>query len=200
VLAELMPDEPEVHGLLALLLLHDARRDARMDADGDLVLLSAQDRRRWDHRQIAEGVTLVERSLRAPGHGRGPYRLQAVIAALHDEAPTAAETDWAQIAAVYGELARLVPSPVVMLNRAVAVAMADGPQRGLALLDGLSGEPQLAANHLYHAARADTLARLGRVDEAVAACRLACDLAVTTAERRFLQRRLRALSEGDIGN
>lgn len=197
LLAELMPDEPEVHGVLALMLLHDARRDARTDADGDLVLLSVQDRHRWDHGQIAEGVALVERSLRAPGHGRGPYRLQAVIAALHDEAPTADATDWAQIAAVYGELARLVPSPVVMLNRAVAVAMADGPERGLVLLDGLGGEPTLAENHLYHAARADALARLRRFDEATAAYRRALDLAVTTAERRFLKRRLRQLDDVD---
>jgi RNA polymerase sigma-70 factor (ECF subfamily) len=140
VLAELMPDEAEVHGLLALLLLHDARRDTRVDGEGDLVLLDDQDRSRWHKEQIAEGAALVERALRrsARSGGPGPYQLQAAIAAVHDEAPTAAHVDWREIAALYGELLRVAPSPVVDLNRAVAVAMADGPEAGLTLLDGLA--------------------------------------------------------------
>ena len=190
LLVETMPDEPEADGLLALLLLHDARREARIDGRGDLVLLGDQDRARWDHAQIAEGVELVSRALRRAGRARaGPYALQAAVAALHDEAPTARETDWPQIALLYGELARVAPGPVVELNRAVAVAMADGPEQGLALLDGL-GDTSLAGNHLFHSARADLLARLGRADEARAAYRRALALVTTTAERRFLERRL----------
>ncbi len=195
LLVDLMPDEPEAGGLLALMLLHDARRDARVDGDGDLVLLGDQDRSRWHHAEIAEGVGLVERSLRRSGPGRaGPYQLQAAIVAVHDEAPTAAQTDWHEIAALYGELARVAPSPVVELNRAVAIAMADGPGRGLALLERIGSRGPLDDNHLFHAARADLLVRLGRDGDAAAAYRRALALVTTTAERRFLERRLAELA------
>jgi RNA polymerase sigma-70 factor, ECF subfamily len=183
VLVDLMPDEPEARGLLALMLLHDARRPARLDPGGDLVLLENQDRARWDHAEIEEGVRLV-----AASPGRGPYRIQAAIAACHDTAPTAADTDWPTIAALYGELARLVPSPVVELNRAVAVAMADGPAAGLVLVEALAG--RLDGYHLLPATRADLLRRLGRTDEAARAYREALELAPTDAERRFLAGRL----------
>jgi len=193
VLAALMPDEPEADGLLALMLLHDARRGARVDENGDLVLLVDQDRTRWDRSRIGEGVALLERALRRSRllGGPGPYEIQAAIAALHDEAGTADETDWSQILALYGELARLSPGPVVELNRAVAVAMATGPAAGLAALDPLAAA--LAGNHLYHAARADFLRRLDRPREAAASYQRALDLAGTGAERRFLERRLRSL-------
>jgi RNA polymerase sigma-70 factor, ECF subfamily len=191
LLVEVMPDEPEAGGLLALMLLHDARRDARVDGRGDLVLLVDQDRSRWHHAQIAEGVDLVSASLRRSGRGRaGPYQLQAAIAAVHDEAPTAADTGWPEIAALYGELLRVLPGPVVELNRAVAVAMADGPQHGLELLDRLRDDGALDDNHLFHAARGDLLFRLGRGGDAAAAYSRALSLATTTAERRFLERRL----------
>ena len=191
VLAELMPDEPEALGLLALLLLQDSRRAARISVAGDLVLLGDQNRGLWDRAEIAEGVTRLERALRL---GRpGPYQLQAAIAAVHAEAPDVDATDWAQIAALYGELMRLVPSPTVALNRAVAVAMTDGPEAGLALVDGLAGDDALADSHLFHSTRADLLRRLGRVDEAAAAYTRARALAPTTAERRFLERRLAEL-------
>ena len=192
VLAELMPDEPEVGGLVALMLLHDARKDTRVDAAGDLVLLADQDRSRWDHAQIAEGVALVEAALRrsrALG-GPGPYQLQAAIAAVHAEAPSADSTDWHQIELLYDELMRVVPSPVVALNRGVAIAMARGPAAGLEVLDGLAGEDQLQQLHLYHSARADLLGRVGRRDEAAAAYGRALELATTAAERRFIARRL----------
>jgi RNA polymerase sigma-70 factor (ECF subfamily) len=187
VLVDLMPDEPEARGLLALMLLHDARRPARLDPGGDLVLLENQDRARWDHAEIEEGVRLV-----AASPGRGPYRIQAAIAACHDTAPTAADTDWPTIAALYGELARLLPSPVVELNRAVAVAMADGPAAGLVLVEGLAG--RLDGYHLLPATRADLLRRLGRTDEAARAYREALELAPTDAERRFLAGRLAELA------
>ncbi|HKA03749.1 MAG TPA: RNA polymerase sigma factor, partial [Acidimicrobiales bacterium] len=189
-LAELMPDEPEVNGLVALMLLHDARKDTRVDRHGDLVLLADQDRSRWDQAQIAEGVALVENALRrsrALG-GPGPYQVQAAIAAVHAEAPSADATDWRQIEALYDELARLVPSPVVVLNRAVAVAMARGSEAGLAVLDGLAGEVVLQQSHLYHSARGDLLGRTGRRDEAVAAYRRALALATTSADQRFIGR------------
>jgi len=192
VLAELMPDEPEALGLLALLRLQDSRRRARVDRHGDLVLLADQDRSLWDRAAIGEGVALLERALRL---GRpGPYQLQAAIAAVHAEAPSADATDWAEIVALYGELARMAPSPTVALNRAVAVAMASGPEAGLALVDGLGGDEALAGSHLFHSTRADLLRRLGRADEAAAAYRRARDLARTTAERRFLDRRLAELA------
>ncbi|MCU0620256.1 MAG: hypothetical protein MUC69_01995, partial [Gemmatimonadales bacterium] len=159
----------EAIGLLALMLLHDARRAARTSADGDLVLLAEQDRARWDRGQIAEGVALLERALAA--RRAGPFTLQAAIAAVHAEAPDAAATDWPQIAGLYDVLLRLDPSPIVRLNRAVAVAMRDGPAAGLALVDGLFAEGALHGHHLLHATRADLCRRLGRTADARAAYR-----------------------------
>ena len=188
ILAQMLPDEPEVGGLLALLLLHDARRAARVDATGELVPLEDQDRSRWDASQIAEGTRLLEAALQ---RGRpGPYQVQAAIAACHATAAEAADTDWAQIAALYGQLARLVPSAVVRLNRAVAVGMRDGPAAGLALVEQLERTGELASYHLLPATRADLLRRLGRRDEAAAAYREALELAPTEPERRYLARRL----------
>ena len=181
VLAVLMPDEPEVLGLLALMLLHDARRAARIDAAGVLVLLDDQDRSLWDDAQIAEGRAVLDRAL--PLRQPGPYQLQAAIASLHLEP----ETDWPQIAALYGRLAVLAPSPVVELNRAVAVAMAQGPERGLELIDGIDG---LDGYRHLHSARGDLLRRLGRGDEAADAYGRALELAPQSAERAFLERRL----------
>jgi RNA polymerase sigma-70 factor (ECF subfamily) len=187
-LAQLMPDEPEALGLLALMLLHDARRTARVDRAGDLVPLEEQDRARWDRDAISEGVDLLDAALRL---GRpGPYQVQAAIAACHATAAEASATHWAQIAALYGELARLVPSPVVELNRAVAVAMAEGPAEGLAMVEELEASGNLAGYHLLPATRADLLRRLGRPAEAAAAYRQALELAATDAERRYLVRRL----------
>jgi len=187
VLAELMPDEPEVLGLLALMLLHDARREARVGPDGAIVLLADQDRARWNRREIAEGGALLERALRM----RRPaaYQLQAAIAAVHDEAATVEATDWRQIVGLYDELLRLSPSPVVELNRAVAVAMAHGPAAGLALIDVLAARGELSGYHLLHSARADLLRRLGRREEAAAAYVKAGKLATNEAERAFLVRR-----------
>jgi RNA polymerase sigma-70 factor (ECF subfamily) len=182
-LAELMPDEPEVQGLLALMLLHDARRDARL-RDGELVLLEDQDRAAWDTAQIARGRTLLERALAL--QGRGPYVVQAAIAALHADE----HRDWAQIAALYGELARLTHSPVVELNRAVAVAEAEGPERGLAIADQLD----LDGYRYFHSARADFLRRLGRFEDARAAYVRALELATAEHERRFLAKRLDEVS------
>jgi RNA polymerase sigma-70 factor (ECF subfamily) len=188
VLVRLLPDEPEATGLLALMLLHDARRVTRVDQAGMLVPLESQDRSRWDAREIGEGVELLDRALRL---GRaGPYQLQAAIAACHAGAADAADTDWAEIAALYGRLVQLVPSPVVELNRAVAVAMADGPSAGLALLETLEASGALAGYHLLPATRADLLRRLGRGAEAAAAYRDALALAPTEAERRYLHQRL----------
>jgi RNA polymerase sigma-70 factor (ECF subfamily) len=184
VLAVLMPDEPEVLGLLALLLLQDSRRDARLDARGELVLLEDQDRALWDADEIGEGKRLLERALAL--RGPGPYQLQAAIAALHTEP----ETDWGQIALLYGRLRELAPSPVVDLNAAVAVAMAEGPAAGLALIDGIAG---LDRYHLLHAARADLLRRLGRTDESASAYERALALAPGPVERAFLERRLLAV-------
>jgi RNA polymerase sigma-70 factor (ECF subfamily) len=183
-----MPDEPEAGGLLALLLLQDSRRATRVDAAGDVVVLEEQDRSRWDHTEIAEGVEVLERALRR--ERPGPYQVQAAIAACHASAPDAAATDWHEIAALYGELARLVPSPVVALNRAVAVAMANGPEQGLALVDGLEATGDLAGYHLLPATKADLLRRLGRTADAAVAYRDALRLAHTDAERRYLTRRL----------
>jgi RNA polymerase sigma-70 factor, ECF subfamily len=180
-LAELMPDEPEVHALLALMLLHDARRDARL-RDGELVLLADQDRSLWDRDQIAAGRAALDRAIAL--RGRGPYVLQAAIASLHADD----ERDWNEIAALYGELARLTGSPVVALNRAVAVAKAEGPEAGLALLDELDHD--LADYQYLHAARADLLRRLERVEEARAAYERALALTTAEPERRFLARRL----------
>jgi RNA polymerase sigma-70 factor, ECF subfamily len=187
----LMPDEPEAGGLLALLLLHDARRATRVDEAGDLITLEDQDRTRWDPGEIAEGVDVLDRALRQSRPG--PYQVQAAIAACHATATVAADTDWPQIAALYGQLARFVPSPVVELNRAVAVAMADGPAAGLALVEKLAAGDELAGYHLLPTTRADLLRRLGRIREAADAYRTALDLAGTGAERRFLARRLAEL-------
>ena len=189
---ELMPDEPEARGLLALLLMQDSRRDARVSAGGDLVLLEDQDRSSWDHDRIAEGTAELERALlrRRPG----PYQLQAAIAGLHATASSWAETDWPQIAALYGELARVAPSPVVELNRAVAVAFTEGPAVGLGVVDAVADDPRLARTHLLPATRADLLRRLGRRGEAADAYRAALALARTGPERAFLERRLDELA------
>jgi RNA polymerase sigma-70 factor, ECF subfamily len=184
LLVELMPDEAEAHGLLALLLLTEARRPARTDAHGDLVLLADQDRSRWDRVMLEEGLEIVRACLRV--NRPGPYQLQAAIAAVHSDAPTADDTAWDQIVALYDQLYALSPTPVVALNRAVAVAERDGPDAGLALLDDL----ELPGYHLLPAARANLLERLGRYDEASAAYEEALALTTNEAERRFLERRL----------
>jgi len=188
VLTRLMPDEPEAAGLLALMLLHDARRGARLDASGDLITLEDQDRALWDAAEISEGVAILEAALR---RGRpGPYQIQAAIAACHATAATADETDWAQIAALYGRLVEFLPTPVVELNHAVAVGMARGPLAGLELVEALEVSGQLTGYHLLPATRADFLRRLGRAAEAAAAYASALELASTDAERRYLRRRL----------
>jgi RNA polymerase sigma-70 factor (ECF subfamily) len=189
MLAQLMPDEPEVLGLLALTLLHDARRDARTGAEGALVLLEDQDRSRWNRDQIDEGSVLVQRALRM--RRAGPYQLQAAIAAVHCAATRPADTDWPQIAALYSELLRFQPTPVVALNRAVAVAMADSPLAGLDLLEDASLAEALDAYHLYHAARADLLRRASRREEAADAYRRAIDITTNEVERTYLEGRLR---------
>jgi RNA polymerase sigma-70 factor (ECF subfamily) len=188
VLAALMPDEAEAAGLLALMLLHDARRSARLDAAGDLVTLEDQDRSSWDQASIGEGVSVLAGALR---RGRaGPYQIQAAIAACHATALAAADTDWAQIAGLYEQLARFLPTPVVALNHAVAVGMAFGPAAALPLVAALEESGQLDGYHLLPATRADMLRRLGRLSEASLAYREALELAGTDAERRFLTRRL----------
>jgi RNA polymerase sigma-70 factor, ECF subfamily len=193
LLVELLPD-PEAIGLLALVLLHDSRRAARTTPEGELILLSDQDRSLWNRQQIAEGTALVERALATRQFG--PYTLQAAIAAVHAGAPSAAATDWSRIVALYGALAQLEPSPVVELNRAVAVAMRDGPEAGLALIDALLAQGELDDYHLAHSARADFLRRLGRLDEAAASYRKALSLARQEPERRFIEGRLRELGGG----
>lgn len=191
LVVRLMPDEPEALGLLALMLLHHARQDARVDASGELMTLEQQDRSRWDRREIDEGVAVLDRALRPGQPGRaGPYQLQAAIAACHATASDAADTDWPQIAGLYGRLAQILPSPVVKLNRAVAVAMSEGPASGLALVEELEASGELAGYHLLPATRADLLRRQGRAAEAAAAYREALGLAATDAERRYLGRRL----------
>jgi RNA polymerase sigma-70 factor (ECF subfamily) len=187
-LAKLMPDEPEALGLLALMHFHDARRTTRLDAAGDIVRLADQDRSRWDQREIDEGAGALDAALR---RGRpGPYVLQAAIAACHATASHPAATDWAQIAQLYQELARVTPSPVIELNRAVAVAMADGPAAGLELVAALESSGALQGYHLLPATRADFLERLGRTAEAAASYAEALGLAATDAERRYLTRKL----------
>ncbi|POX51310.1 RNA polymerase subunit sigma-24 [Streptomyces sp. Ru71] len=187
LLAELMPDEPEVTGLLALLLLTESRRPARTDADGALVPLPEQDRSRWDRTLIAEGQDLVRRCLR---RGRpGPYQIQAAINAVHSDAPSAEATDWGQIRQLYDQLMALAPSPVVALNRAVAVAETEGAEPALALVDALD----LDGYHVFHAVHADLLRRLGRTAEALDAYDRALALAPGPAERRYLERRRREL-------
>ncbi len=188
VLAGLMPDEAEALGLTALMLLHDARRRARVGADGGIVLLEEQDRSLWDGEQIRSGLDLLERALRM--RRPGPYQIQAAISALHARASRPADTDWPQIAALYGELLRHTPSPVVELNRAVAVAMADGPAAGLELLAKLEATGALEDYRLFHSARADLLRRKGRLEEAARAYERALALATNEAERAFLRRRL----------
>ena len=186
ILVRLMPDEPEALGLLALMLLHHSRSATRVDEAGEMVPLEEQDRTRWDGEAIAEGVALLQSALRL---GRpGPYQLQAAIAACHATARTAADTDWAQIADLYGELAGMVPSPVVRLNR--AVAMAEGPAAGLELMETLEASGELASYHLLPATCAELLRRLRRPGEAAAAYRKALELVATDAERRYLTRRL----------
>ena len=188
LLARLMPDS-EVLGLLALMLLHHSRREARVSSEGELVTLEEQDRERWDRALIDEGAGLVDRAF-ASG-AVGPYAIQAAIAALHATSPSANATDWREIAALYAVLERIQPTPVVRLNRAAAVGMADGPDAGLAMLDALAGEPGLAGYHLYPAARADLLRRAGRRPEAAEAYRDALVLVTNDVERRYLERRLR---------
>ena len=188
VLTALLPGEPEAHGLLALMLLHDARRPARIDAAGELVTLAEQDRSRWDQAQIAEGAEICLAALR---QGRaGPFQIPAAIAACHATAPTAAETDWPQIAGLYAELARVAPSPIVELNRAVAISMVSGPEAALPLVEAIAESGQLNDYYLLHATRADLLRQLGRVQEATDSCRAALNLAPTEAERRFLSKQL----------
>ena len=195
LLVELLP-EPEALGLLALMLLHDARRATRTTAAGGagggaLIPLEEQDRSRWNREQIKEGVTLVQRALTSRGFG--PYTLQAAIAALHAEAPSSAATDWAQIVGLYEVLLRAEPSPVIELNRAAAIAMRDGPEHGLALIEAILARGELRGYHLAHAARADLFRRLGRKSEAAAAYKRALELAVEAPERLLLERRLKEL-------
>jgi RNA polymerase sigma-70 factor (ECF subfamily) len=190
LICELLP-EPEVMGLLALMLLQESRRAARTSAAGDLILLEQQDRALWDRIQIAEGIALVEKSLRS--HRFGSYTLQAAIAAVHAEADSAATTDWRQIVMLYNRLARIQPSPVVELNRAVAIAMCDGPEAGLRLIEGLLAGGEMASYHLARSARADLCRRLGRTTEARSSYEKALTLTQQEPERRFLQERLRHL-------
>ena len=188
LLESLLPEQAEPMALVALMLLHDARRDARVDAAGDVVLLEEQDRARWDRAEIAEGLARVERALRLGGPT--PYAIQAAIAALHAQAPRAEDTDWRQIALLYAELARLSPTPVVALNRAVAVAMHEGPERGLTLLAGLADEADLKSHHLFFAARADLARRLGKAADARRDYARALELCRAGPERRYLEKRL----------
>jgi RNA polymerase sigma-70 factor, ECF subfamily len=192
VLAGLLPDEPEVAGLLALLALVDARRPARLDAGGDLVLLADQDRSRWDQAKIAEGAALVEQALRS--RQPGPYQIQAAIAACHSTAPSAAATDWHEIADLYQELLRYEPTPVVEANRAIAVAMVEGPAAGLAILDAVAADPRLARWPQLHTGRAELLSRLGRFIEAEAAYQAALALSPPPAEQAFITRRIQDLT------
>jgi RNA polymerase sigma-70 factor (ECF subfamily) len=191
LLCQLLPEVPENLGLLALMLLQGSRRKARVNDAGELVLLEDQDRSLWLVDEIAEGKRLLDRALaqRQPG----PYQLQAAIAAVHADARTAAQTDWAQIAALYAQLVRIVPSPVVSLNHAVAVAMHAGPEAGLAMLDALGADGELERYHLYHAARADLLRRLGKVEPALAAYAKALRLAANRVETEYLRRRIEEL-------
>jgi RNA polymerase sigma-70 factor (ECF subfamily) len=195
LLFDLLP-EPEVTGLVALMLLQESRRPARASPTGDLVLLEDQDRSLWNHNMIAEGAALVEQALSSRRFG--PYTLQAAIAAVHTAAPSASATDWPQIVALYGLLARQDPSPVIELNRAVAVAMRDGPGAGLALIDAILARGELTDYHLAHSARAELCRRLGRIEDARASFQRALDLAQQGPEQRFLEERLRALDRIDI--
>jgi len=194
LIVELLP-EPEARGLLALMLLHESRRETRATPDGELILLDDQDRTLWNRAQIAEGGALVERSIASRRFG--PYTLQAAIAAVHTEAPDGAATDWEEIVALYDLLVRVLPSPVVELNRAAAIAMRDGPAAGLALIDELLARGELRDYLFAHAARADLLRRLGRASEARAAYERAIALSKQEPERRFLERRVRELGTRD---
>jgi RNA polymerase sigma-70 factor (ECF subfamily) len=187
LLVELLP-EPEATGLLALMLLHESRRQARTSADGELVLLDEQDRSLWNREQIVEGVALVERAMRSRQFG--PYTLQAAIAAIHAEAQTAAETDWAEIVGLYDVLMRADPSPVIELNRAAAVAMRDGPEAGITLIDAILARGELAEYPLVHSARAELCRRAARTADAIESYRRALSLCRQEPQRRFLQRRL----------
>ncbi|WAK00257.1 RNA polymerase sigma factor [Methylobacter sp. YRD-M1] len=191
LLVALLPEESEACGLLALMLLHDSRRAARTSANGDLILLDEQDRALWNRAQITEGLELVMRAFRSKSIGS--YTLQAAIAAVHAQAPNAGETDWSEIAGLYDLLLRANPSPVVELNRAVAIAMRDGPEAGLALVDAIFARGELTDYHLAHSARADLCRRLGQSGQAEAAYRHALNLARQEPERRFLERRLAEL-------
>jgi RNA polymerase sigma-70 factor (ECF subfamily) len=188
LLVELMPDELEAHGLLALMLLTEARRGARTDGDGELVRLADQDRSRWDRALIAEGQDIVRSLLRR--NLPGPYQIQAAIAAVHSDAATAADTAWDQIVVLYGQLMAVAPSPVVALNQAIAVAEVEGAEAGLALLERLD----LPGYHLLPAVRADLLERLGRLDEALIACDEALALVTNASERSYLESRRAALT------
>jgi RNA polymerase sigma-70 factor (ECF subfamily) len=197
LLAELMPDEPEALGLLSLMLLQDSRRAARLDSAGELVTLEDQDRGLWDREEIEHGCKILDRAIRL--RRPGVYQLQAAIAACHAQAPTASDTDWHEIVVLYGRLAELAPTPVVALNRAVAVAMADGPQAGLVLVDELDRDRQLSDYYLLPATRADLLRRLQLGEQAALAYRRALELAPTDAERRFLRARLAEVSPDQHG-
>ena len=192
LLMELLP-EPEAMGLLALMLLHEARRRSRTTLSGEMILLEDQDRTLWDRPQIEEGVELVERALSS--HRFGPYTLQAAIAAVHAEASSATATDWAQIVGLYDVLLRADPSPVIELNRAAAIAMRDGPEAGLALIDAILVRGDLVDYHLAHAARGDLCRRIGRTSEAITSYKRALELATQEPERRFIERRLEELRE-----
>src|SRR5688572_27067811 len=193
LLVELLP-EPEAIGLLALMLLHEARRDARSTPDGELVLLADQDRSLWNRALIAEGISLVERAISSRRFG--PYTLQSAIAAVHAEAPSAEATDWAQIVGLYDVLARADSSPVIDLNRAAAIAMRDGPEAGLTIIDGILARGDLDGYHLAHSARADLCRRLGRIADARAAYQRALELVQQEPAKRFLEKRLRELRAG----
>jgi RNA polymerase sigma-70 factor (ECF subfamily) len=194
LLVELLP-EPEAVGLLALMLLHEARRPARASSEGELILLEEQDRSLWNREQIKEGVSLVERALSS--RRIGPYSLQAAIAAVHTEARDATATDWGQIVGLYNVLLQADPSPVVALNRAAAIAMRDGPEEGLKMMDAITAQGKLDDYYLTHAARGDLYKRLGRTADAVAAYRRTLELVTQEPERRFVIRRLKELGDTD---
>ena len=196
LLAEILP-EPEVLGLLALMLLHESRRPARLDETGELVLLENQDRSQWNRAQIDEGKQLLERALLSRRFG--PYTIQAAIAAVHSDAPSVPETDWSQIVGLYDVLLRLEPSVVVELNRAVAVAMRDGPLAGLAAMDALIDRSELKDYHRAHAARGELCVRAGRIKEGCLCYQRALELAKQAPERRYLERRLKELGGDGAG-
>jgi RNA polymerase sigma-70 factor (ECF subfamily) len=191
-----MPDEPENSGLLALMLLHDSRRDARVNDRGELVTLEEQDRSRWDREEIEEGLRLVEQALRL--RRVGPLQLQAAIAAVHAEAQTPGETDWPQIVALYEELMRINPSPIVALNQAAAVAMSEGFEQGLMLIEKAGASGKLDDYYLFHAARADLLRRLNRLPEAATAYSRAAALTTNQVEQQYVRRRLREVTRAKV--